>query len=69
VEFGVFVLGTLGTSTLLGIKVILALGTSQKLAFLRDFDALAIRLVGFHRHGIAVLYSTYLSRFVKPACR
>lgn len=49
-ELGRLVFGSLGTPSFLGIEVVLAGFAGQKLPVFGDFDALAIRLIGFHRH-------------------
>jgi hypothetical protein len=49
-KFTASVLGCLSVATLFGIEVVLASFASQKLAALRDLDALAIRLVSFDGH-------------------
>ncbi len=53
VEFGILVLSRLGSPSFLGVEVVLALGTGQKLAAFGDFDALAIGFIGFDRHVIS----------------
>jgi hypothetical protein len=50
VELAIFGLGALLTSTLLGIKVVLAWFACDNLATFGDLEALRIRFVGLHGH-------------------
>jgi hypothetical protein len=61
VELGRLAFARLGTMTLLSVVVVLASFPGQKLPAFGDFDALAIRLVGFDGHGITGVYTTDLS--------
>jgi hypothetical protein len=49
-EFAVLVLSCFLASAIFGVEVVLARFAGQKLAVFRDFDALLIGLIGFHRH-------------------
>jgi hypothetical protein len=50
VEFRVPVLGGFLAPAVLGIKVVLASDTGQKLPVFRDFDALGERFIGLESH-------------------
>lgn len=64
VEFVVPVFSSFGSPSFLGVEVVLAGFPGQKLATFRDLDALTIGFIGFHRHIIAVVYTTDL----RPVC-
>jgi hypothetical protein len=63
VELSRLSLARLCPAALLGVVVVLTGFTGQKLPVFGDFDALAIRLVGFDGHGITGVYTTDLSFF------
>jgi hypothetical protein len=58
-KFVLLLLGISSTLTLLGIEVVLASRPSQNLAIFGDLEALAIRLIGFHRHLSSFLLQAF----------